>query len=213
RLFNEPIPEFHLPQLQHHYLDDALDEMELLGVTMCNPFELVEDGMVREDTNHGSGTNNGGESSNAVQVSDTRLNDSVGQATMPNSSRQPVAKSKYIPASDMPAHLGKTITMLGYLITWKPVHTIKRELMYFGTFIDAHGDWLDTVHFPDSVKRFPLQGKGFYRMNGVVVEEFGVYNLDVHHLEKLGIKSRAATKAGQLLEKQKDWQQGLIKRE
>lgn len=197
RLFNEPIPEFHLPQLQHHYLDDALDEMELLGFTMCNPFELVEDGMVREDTNHG------GESSNAVQVSDT---------TIADSSTRPVNK-KYIPASDMPAHLGKTITMLGYLITWKPVHTIKRELMYFGTFIDAHGDWLDTVHFPDSVKRFPLQGKGFYRMTGVVVEEFGVYNLDVHHLEKLGIKSRAATRAGQLLEKQKDWQQGLIKRE
>jgi DNA polymerase-3 subunit alpha len=174
RLFNEPIPEFHLPQLQHHYLDDALDEMELLGFTMCNPFELVEDGMVREDTYHGHGV---------------------------------------VMAADMPAHLGKTITMLGYLITWKPVHTIKRELMYFGTFIDAHGDWLDTVHFPDSVKRFPLQGKGFYRMTGVVVEEFGVYNLDVHHLEKLGIKSRAATRAGQLMEKQKDWQQGLIKRE
>lgn len=212
RLFNEPIPEFHLPQLQHHYLDDALDEMELLGFTMCNPFELVEDGMVREDTNHDGDPNHVGESSNAVQVSDTRLNDSVGQATVADSSTRPVNK-KYIPASDMPAHLGKTITMLGYLITWKPVHTIKRELMYFGTFIDAHGDWLDTVHFPDSVKRFPLQGKGFYRMTGVVVEEFGVYNLDVHHLEKLGIKSRAATRAGQLLEKQKDWQQGLIKRE
>lgn len=167
RLFNEPIPEFHLPQLQHHYLDDALDEMELLGFTMCNPFELVD----AENT------------------------------------------SADVMAADMPAHLGKTITMLGYLITWKPVHTVKRDLMYFGTFIDANGDWLDTVHFPDSVKRFPLQGKGFYRMTGVVVEEFGVYNLDVQHMQKLGIKNRAATRAGQLLEKQKGWQQGLIKRE
>jgi DNA polymerase-3 subunit alpha len=166
KLFNEPIPEFHLPQLQHHYLDDALDEMELLGFTMCNPFELVEAGHTQN----------------------------------------------YVAAADMPNHLGNTITMLGYLITWKPVHTIKHELMYFGTFIDANGDWLDTVHFPDSVKQYPLQGKGFYRMTGKVVEEFGVYNLDVHHLEKLGIKSRAATKAGALLEKQKGWQQGLIRR-
>jgi DNA polymerase-3 subunit alpha len=214
RLFNEPIPEFHLPQLPHHYLDDALDEMELLGFTLCNPFELVEDeGMVcegtnhgaeiRENTHHGNATNHGVESSNAAEVSDT---------TMLNSSTPPVNK-KYISASNMPAHLGKIVTMLGYLITWKPVHTIKRELMYFGTFIDANGDWLDTVHFPDSVKRFPLQGKGFYRMAGRVVEEFGVYNLDVQHMQKVGIKSRAASKAGTLLEKQKNWQQGLIRRE
>ena len=166
KLFEEPIPDFHLPQLAQHPLDDALDEMELLGFALCNPFSLAED---------------------------------VGDGC--------------IAAADMESHLGKTITMLGYLITWKPVHTIKRELMYFGTFIDAAGDWLDTVHFPDSVKKFPLQGKGFYRMTGKVVEEFGVYNLDVQHMQKIGIQSRAASKAGKLWQQQKDWQQGLIKRE
>ena len=197
RLFNEPIPVFHLPQLSHHFLDDALDEMELLGFTMCNPFELVDDEMPAENKPHM------GDSSSAVQVSDT---------TIADSSTGPVNK-KYIPAIDMSAHLGKKINMLGYLITWKPVHTIKRDLMYFGTFIDANGDWLDTVHFPDSVQRYPLQGKGFYKMTGVVVEEFGVYNLDVQHLQKIGIKSRAASKASALLAQQKDWKQGLIKRE
>lgn len=184
KLFDEPIPAFHLPQLSHHFLDDALDEMELLGFTMCNPFELVDDDDVAP-----------------VRVS-TPWNDS-----------NLLVQKKYIPAINMQQHLGKKITMLGYLITWKPVHTIKRELMYFGTFIDAAGDWLDTVHFPDSVQRYPLQGKGFYRMTGVVVEEFGVFNLEVHHLEKVGIKSRAATKAAALLEQQKGWKQGLIKRE
>jgi DNA polymerase-3 subunit alpha len=54
RLFNEPIPEFHLPQLQHHPLDDALDEMELLGFEMCNPFELVEDDVVRNMVREGT---------------------------------------------------------------------------------------------------------------------------------------------------------------
>jgi hypothetical protein len=166
KLFEEPIPEFHLPQLMHHPLDDALDEMELLGFALCNPFDLVED--------------------------DAAL---------------------YVPAAGMPHHLGKQITMLGYLITWKPVHTIKRELMYFGTFIDAAGDWLDTVHFPDSVAQYPLQGKGFYRMTGVVIEEFGVYNLDVKYMQKPGIRSRASSRAGAILDSRKDWQQGLIRRE
>ena len=166
RLFEEPIPNFHLPQLAHHPLDDALDEMELLGFCLANPFDLVDDDL-----------------------------------------------QEIIPAAEMPQCTNKNITMLGYLITWKPVQTIKRELMYFGTFIDAAGDWLDTVHFPDSVKRYPLQGKGFYRMTGKVVEEFGVYTLDVAYLQKLGIKSRAATKAGKLMDRQKGWQQGLIKRQ
>ncbi len=205
RLFNEPIPEFHLPQLTHHFLDDALDEMELLGFTLCNPFELVDDAEVGEDKNLGTD-----DSSKADEVSPSSTGRS--ETTMLNSPTLPVHK-KYTGASEMSQHLGKTVTMLGYLITWKPVHTIKRELMYFGTFIDAAGDWLDTVHFPDSVQRNPLQGKGFYRMTGVVVEEFGVYNLDVQHQEKVGIKSRASAKAGALLEKQKGWQQGLIKRE
>lgn len=203
RLFNEPIPEFHLPQLTHHPLDDALDEMELLGFTMCNPFELVDDDKLCEDMNLGCDVQLPGDGSTATEVCNT---------TMPGSRTKPLPKN-YIAAIDMPQYLGQKITMLGYLITWKPVHTIKRELMYFGTFIDAAGDWLDTVHFPDSTKRYPLQGKGFYRMTGMVVEEFGVFNLEVQYMEKVGIKSRAATKAAALLQQQKDWKQGLIKRE
>lgn len=166
RLFNEPVPDFHLPQLAYHPLDDALDEMELLGFTLCNPFDLVDDD-----------------------------------------------GADCIPAVQMAQYAGKTVNMLGYLITWKPVQTIRRELMFFGTFIDAAGDWLDTVHFADSVKAFPLQGKGFYRMQGIVLEEFGVFNLDVRRLQKRGIKNRAAARAGQVYAAQKNWQQGLIKRE
>jgi DNA polymerase-3 subunit alpha len=110
----------------------------------------------------------------------------------------------------MPEYLGQTITMLGYLVTWKPVHTVKKEMMYFGTYIDAAGDWLDTVHFPDSARLYPLQGRGFYRMRGSVVEEFGVYNLEVERMEKIGIRERAAQKAGAVLEKDKGWKQGLV---
>lgn len=60
--------------------------------------------------------------------------------------------------------------------------------MYFGTFIDMNGDWLDTVHFPDVNLNYPLSGKGFYSMKGKVVEEFGVYSLEVKYCRKAGIK-------------------------
>ncbi|MCU0337697.1 MAG: hypothetical protein MUF12_07520 [Sediminibacterium sp.] len=59
----------------------------------------------------------------------------------------------------------------------------------------------------------PLQGCGFYRITGKIVDEFGVYALEVSHMPKVGMKDRAAAKAGTVLEKDKSWQQGLIRRE
>jgi hypothetical protein len=47
-------------------------------------------------------------------------------------------------------------------------------------------------------------------MRGRVVEEFGVYNLEVERMEKIGIRERAAQKAGAVLEKDKGWKQGLV---
>ncbi|WP_290791311.1 DNA polymerase III subunit alpha [Flavihumibacter sp. UBA7668] len=98
----------------------------------------------------------------------------------------------YIPARHLIHHKGKKITMLGYLITYKPVRTIKGDLMCFGTFIDSSLDWLDTIHFPDSLQRYPLQGNGFYALTGTVVEDFGVLNLEVTYLKKIGLKSRTS---------------------
>lgn len=100
--------------------------------------------------------------------------------------------AKYIAASEMPKYLNQTITMMGYLITYKPVRTIKGDTMCFGTFIDAALNWIDTIHFPDSLARYPLQGNGFYRMTGKVVADFGVYNLEVHQQQKIGLKKRTA---------------------
>jgi DNA polymerase-3 subunit alpha len=100
---------------------------------------------------------------------------------------------QYIPAASLEQHKGKKITVLGYLITYKPVRTIKGELMCFGTFIDAALNWLDTIHFPDCLQRYPLQGNGFYALTGTVVEDFGVLNLDVSYLQKIGLKPRNST--------------------
>lgn len=144
-LFREKPVIFKLPVLQQHPLDDAIDEIELIGFPMCNVFDLVDDD-----------------------------------------------PANYTPASDLPDYLGKIVNVLGYLVVTKPTNTIRNETMYFGTYIDAWGDWLDTVHFPPVVKKYPLTGKGFYQMKGRVVEEFGVYSVEVGYCKKLGYKERSS---------------------
>ena len=89
-------------------------------------------------------------------------------------------------AIHLPDMLGKEVKMLLYFVTNKPVRTISRTTMYFGTFLDADGNWVDTVHFPESSHLFPFQGKGFYRVIGKVVEEFGIYSVEVSRQEKVG---------------------------
>lgn len=42
-LFKTEIKNFVLPPLYHHQLDDALDEIEILGFPLCNPFQLIKD--------------------------------------------------------------------------------------------------------------------------------------------------------------------------
>ena len=142
-LFKEAPLVFTLPAFKHHPLDDAMDEIELLGFPLCNVFDLVDDNLV-----------------------------------------------KYTRAAELETYMGKEVTTLGYLITSKPVGTIKGERMYFHTFIDADGDWLDTVFFPPAAKFYNISGKGFYAMTGKVIEEFGVYTLDVQHSRKIGIQKK-----------------------
>lgn len=94
----------------------------------------------------------------------------------------------YTAAKDLALHQGKIITVLGYYIAYKVVPTVKGETMCFGTFLDHDYDWIDTVHFPESFKAYPLNKTGFYKITGKVVEDFGVYNIEVHHLIKIGLK-------------------------
>ena len=98
--------------------------------------------------------------------------------------------TNYVPAKKIHKHKGKSIKVLGYLITSKPVHTKNNQTMFFNTFIDSDGEWLDTVFFPDAHARYPLQGRGFYAMSGIVIEEFGVFSLDVRSVIKIGIKKK-----------------------
>jgi len=90
-------------------------------------------------------------------------------------------------ANDLINYIGKTVTVYGYYVTAKRTITSKGEMMYFGTFIDSKGNHIDTVHFPPSVKKYPLKGRGVYRLTGKVTEEFDCVNIEIEQLEKLAI--------------------------
>jgi DNA-directed DNA polymerase III PolC len=91
-------------------------------------------------------------------------------------------------AKNLHVGFGKTVEMLGYLITLKPTWTKKGERMAFGYFVDEHGEYFDTVHFPKSLANFPFRGGGIYHLNGRVTEEFGHYALQVNWMNRLGFR-------------------------
>ena len=144
-LFREEILSFHLPELAQHPLDDALDEIELLGFPLCNVFELVNENPLN-----------------------------------------------FLPASELPQNLGKEVSVLGWLVTSKPVNTFDRQTMHFHTFLDADGEWMDTIFFPNTSRYYPVTGKGCYAMKGKVVEEFGVFSIEVRECLKIGLRERSS---------------------
>jgi hypothetical protein len=88
-------------------------------------------------------------------------------------------------ASQLAAFKGRIVSIYGYLITLKPVRTVKGDMMNFGCFIDSDGHFLDTIHFPPSLKRSPFKGLGVYKLTGKVVDEFGFLSLEVHQMQKM----------------------------
>ena len=57
--------------------------------------------------------------------------------------------------------------------------------MYFGTWLDLDGQWLDTVHFPNASNRNPFTGPGCYVIRGKVTEEYGFYSIEVQSMYRL----------------------------
>ena len=140
-LFQEPQIEFSLPQFTQYPLEDAFDEIEILGFALNNAFDLCDHNL------------------------------------------QHITYAKDL--SKMPKG---EITVIGQLVTTKDSYTKRNEHMLFGTFLDPSGDWLDTVHWPASISKYPLSGSGFYKMKGKVMQDFGVFAVEVHWLEKIGYK-------------------------
>ena len=57
--------------------------------------------------------------------------------------------------------------------------------MFFGNFIDIEGQILDSVHFPESANRYRFNGKGIYKITGIVSEEFGHFAIEVGYMQKV----------------------------
>lgn len=139
------IPEsrtFVLPELEYNPLEDAYDEIELLGFPV------------------------------SMRWFDLLITPFRGE----------------LMARDLNNNVGKTVRMLGELVTIKYVRTIRKDWMHFAAFLDAEGEFFDTVHFPDAVRQFPFRGHGMYLILGKVIEEFGFPSLNVLKMAKLPIQ-------------------------
>ncbi len=93
-----------------------------------------------------------------------------------------------ITAAQMNGYVGKWVRMLGNLVTIKYVKTVRKDYMHFATFTDVERKLFDSVHFPDSLKKYPFSGKGVYLMYGKIVEEFGYAMIEVQKLARLPVQ-------------------------
>ncbi|WP_298900806.1 DNA polymerase III subunit alpha [uncultured Psychroserpens sp.] len=139
-LFKTEKISYKTPQLSSTDLENAFDEIELLGFPLCNPFHLL----------------------NKPSLTHIRAKHLIG-------------------------FQHKTITIEGYLITTKNTTTSNGKRMYFGTFLDYDGDFIDTVHFPPIAAKYPFRGNGIYSITGKVILEFGCVNIEVSNMERLAI--------------------------
>jgi DNA-directed DNA polymerase III PolC len=87
-------------------------------------------------------------------------------------------------AKDLLSHHKKTVKMLAYLISRKQVPT-KIGTMYFGTWVDHKGEYFDTAHFTDSLKKYPFQGGGCYLLLGTVGVDYHFPTVTVIKMAKM----------------------------
>lgn len=87
-------------------------------------------------------------------------------------------------ACDLVKHHKKQVKMLAYLVSRKHVPT-KMGAMYFGTWIDANGEFFDTAHFTSSLKEYPFKGGGCYLLLGTVEVDYHFPTITISKMEKM----------------------------
>ena len=92
-----------------------------------------------------------------------------------------------IRTNDLIKYVGQTVKMVGWYVCEKTVHTKNNKKMWFGTFLDADGNFFDTTHFPNSTPTYPFKGTGCYLILGKVVDDFGFPSVEVSKFAKLPI--------------------------
>lgn len=93
----------------------------------------------------------------------------------------------YYLARELPDHIGETVWVKGYLIHRKRTSTKGGQNMFFGTFLDEEGQWLDSVHFPEVAKKYFFRGKGVYKVRGKVVEDHSCITIEADYMEKMDV--------------------------
>ena len=137
-LIEEPLQEYTFPLQERNIVEDAFDEIEILGFPVTlSPFGLLKTAY-RGD------------------VMTVHLLDNYK----------------------------KTVRMLAYLVSTKQVPT-KNGDMYFGTWIDNNGDYFDTAHFADCLKKYPFKGGGCYLLLGRVEVDFHFPTVLITKMEKM----------------------------
>ncbi|WP_396602773.1 DNA polymerase III subunit alpha [Algibacter sp. R77976] len=139
-LFKTEKINYKTPKLSSTDLENAFDEMELLGFPLCNPYHLLQ-----------------------------------------------IPTSNTMRAEHLIRFQNKIITIEGYLVTTKYTTTSNGKRMYFGTFLDYDGDFIDTVHFPPVAAKYPFRGKGIYTITGKIMVEFDCVNIEVLNMERAAI--------------------------
>ncbi len=140
KLFIPPNRKAKLPTLDRKPMEEAFDQIELLGFPLCSPFLLAKN-----------------------EIKST------------------------LSAANLPDYFDRTITIIGYLVCTKTTVTSTGKKMYFGTFIGQDGEFVDTVHFPQTAEQYPFRGKGLYTLQAKVVKEFNFYSLEVKQMQKIDI--------------------------
>ncbi len=92
-------------------------------------------------------------------------------------------------AKDLPGCIGEVVTIAGYKVHVKATQTSNKKEMYFGTFIDRKGDWIDTVSFINEQSTRFSRAPGCYLITGLVEEEFGHISIRTHQMQRLTTKA------------------------
>jgi error-prone DNA polymerase len=95
--------------------------------------------------------------------------------------RQCLETIRHVKAEELISHIGKYITITGWLVTGKTVRTKAGDHMKFVSFEDATGIY-ETVFFPKTYKRFChiLNAARPYILKGKVDEDFGAVCITVN---------------------------------
>jgi DNA polymerase-3 subunit alpha len=80
--------------------------------------------------------------------------------------------------------VGDVLLLDVYAVHLRSVRTVRGERMAFGTWRDASGTWVDTVHFPPQLLAHPWKGKGVYRLVGRLCQEYDYRFVEVQSMHK-----------------------------